>query len=181
MKNSRSGVTLIELVVIIVVLGLAIPVLLTNWANVAWRSVRSEGMTESAFFAQELLEEMRSKRFDEQTIFPWTDPASFSSADPGENKNDRRTFDDIDDYVQAADPWVTVPIAGYMRSATVEYANLSSSGVWQQCPLPNTCSAAAVTDCASCDQCCYKRITVRVSRADRLIENVTMSTIMAGY
>jgi Tfp pilus assembly protein PilE len=181
MNNSRRGVTLIELVVIIVVLGLAIPVLLSNWANVAWRSIRSEGVTEAAFFSQELLEEIRSKRYDEATVFPWSASANFSLADPTENKNDRRTFDDIDDYVQATDPVITSPSPGYLRAAALEYVNLSSTGVWQACSLPNICSAAAVTDCASCNQCCYKRITVRVSRADRLIDNVTVSTIMAGY
>jgi len=168
-----------EMVVIIVVMSLAIPVLMTMWSNVAWRSARSETMTDAVFYGQELMEEIKSKRFDEKIAFPWTNSSNLTT-DSGENSNNKATFDDIDDFVNATDPLVTAPAPNYIRSVNVSYVLLNSTNVWQPCSLPVTCSSPSVTDCSSCSQCCYKAITVITARTDNPLENVTLNTIISG-
>jgi type II secretory pathway pseudopilin PulG len=59
----EKGLTLIEMVVIIVVIGIAIPVLMRMWSDVAIRSADSETVSDATFFAQELMEQIRSKKF----------------------------------------------------------------------------------------------------------------------
>lgn len=175
-KLSLAGFTLIELVTTIVVLGLAIPVLLTSWANVAWRANRSEVMADATYYAQQLMEEIKSKRFDENEALPWTSSASFG-VDTGESSASKATFDDIDDFSGATDANVTAPASGYTRSASIDYVRLNGSN-WTTCGA-TVCNSTA--DCTLCGSCCYKRIRVSVSRADNAVSNLSLTTIMSGY
>lgn len=162
MKN--KGLTVIELVVVIVVLGLAIPPLLTMWADVAWRSAASELLADSAFYAQQLMEEIKSKNFDESQSSPWTSSASFGP-DGGENSNDRATFDDVDDFVGCTDASVTTPGTGYARSAAVSYVTLNVS-TWDEVP-----SGASN----------YKRIVVTVSRSGGSALPVSLTALVSSH
>lgn len=177
LHTTRKGITLIEMVVVIAVLGMAIPVLLSAWANVAWRAVRSEAVADAAFYGEELMEWAKSKRFDEKTTAPWTGSAAFG-VDAGESGANMNTFDDVDDFVNASDIRVTQSPGGFRRSAAVEYVYLNTApnpDAWISCGAVN---CGAVTDCAACAQCCYKRITVTVSHAANLISPVTLTTIV---
>ncbi|OGX24123.1 MAG: hypothetical protein A3J51_06485 [Omnitrophica WOR_2 bacterium RIFCSPHIGHO2_02_FULL_45_21] len=158
-----KGLTIIEMVVVIVVLGMAIPPLLTSWANIAWRSARSESLADAAFYAQALMEEIKSKRFDQRTTAPWTASADLGP-DSGENSNNKDSFNDVDDFLGCIDTKVTSPAASYNRSATVNYAALSGT-TWQD--------SASITN--------FKRITVTVSRSDGLANDVNLVTIVAAY
>lgn len=166
---TRKGLTLIEMVSIIVVLGLAIPVLLTMWADVAWRSSRSEVVSDAIFYAQQLMEEIRSKDYDENPTEPWTNPGNL-----GTDGEAYPNFDDVDDF----DGYADTPVTGYSRSASVEYVNLSGSN-WQTCAAFVNC--VAKTDCSPCSQCCFKRITVNVWRTDNLVRDIKLITIVSGY
>ncbi|MFC1592391.1 type II secretion system protein [Candidatus Omnitrophota bacterium] len=64
MKTCARGVTMVELVTVIVVIGLAIPTLLLMWQNLAYRAGRTEAMVQAGFYAQELMEEIRAQDFD---------------------------------------------------------------------------------------------------------------------
>jgi hypothetical protein len=162
------------MIVVIVVLGLAIPVLLSAWANVAWRASRSEAIADATFYAEELMEWVKCKRFDEKTAAPWTNPVSLG-VDTGESSGNMNTFDDVDDFVNATDTRVTQSPGGYRRSVAVEYVNLNTS-VWASCGAGYNC--VSVTDCSACNQCCYKRITVTVRHNANLIGDVSLSTIV---
>ena len=59
----EKAMTLIEMAVIIVVIGIAIPVLMRMWSDVAIRSADSETLSDATFLAQELMEQIRSKKF----------------------------------------------------------------------------------------------------------------------
>ncbi|MFH0853353.1 MAG: hypothetical protein V1853_03010 [bacterium] len=166
------------MVAIIVVMSLAIPTMLTMWANVAWKSSSSEALADAFFYAQELMEVIKSKRFDEKTIAPYYTNSNNFGVDPDENSNNNATFDDVDDFVNATDSWVTTPATKYIRFANVSYVFLNSTNSWQPCPLPVICTA--VTDCSSCDQCCYKRVAVGVSHQGNLVNNLTLTTIVSG-
>ncbi|MBU1998635.1 MAG: hypothetical protein ABIG46_01720 [Candidatus Omnitrophota bacterium] len=158
-KNQR-GVSLIELVTIIVVLGIAIPVLLNMWAVVAERSVRTESMAEAGLYAEELMEIIKSKSFDENATTPW----SALGRDTGESAGNSALYDDVDDFIGCTDPAITTPAAGYSRSASISYMSLTG-GTWG--------TIAGPTD--------FKRIVVTVSRTDNLVNNVNLTTIVSGF
>lgn len=155
----NGGLTIIELVVVIVVLGLAIPPLLTSWANIGWRSARSESLADATFYVQQLLEEIKSKRFDENTAGPWS---SSLGPESGESRtgSGASAFDDLDDFNGYPDS----PATRYNRSAAVDYVTLSGT-TWQ--------NSGSITN--------FKRITVTVSRSDGLAGDVSLVTIVAAY
>lgn len=158
--SSRAGVSLIELVAVIVVIGVSIPALLTGWADISWRSVQAESLADATSYGQALMEEVLSRRFDEVTIAPWTAPAQFACARSDENdETSRLKFDDIDDYQGFSEPLT----GGYVRSVSVDYLNLSASA-WQQ--------SATATD--------YKRVRVAVVRSSRAGTNITLETLVGA-
>jgi hypothetical protein len=162
----KKGLTLFEMVTIIVVMGLAIPVLLNMWADVARRSGRSESIAEAGFYAEELMEEVKSKRFDQNSTAPW-------STTLGREGETYPNFNDVDDFNGYSDN----PATGYNRSCTVGYAVLNGT-TWQSC---GATSCTVSTDCTQCTACCYKRIQVTVSRTDNLASDVSLVTIVAAY
>lgn len=174
---SRRGITLIEMVAVIVVLGIAIPPLLTSFGDIAWRSGRAESIADGSFYAQELMEEVKSKAFDENSIRPFTSSSGFSAAEPGESKANSSTFDDVDDFVGCTDAAVSSPATGYSRSVGVDYAYLSGSA-WTACGA-TTCATS--TNCSTCAACCYKRITVTVSRSDNQLPPTSEITIVSVH
>ncbi len=156
----RAGVSLIELVAVIVVIGVSIPALLTGWADISWRSVQAESLADATSYGQALMEEVLSRRFDEVSVSPWTAAAQFAGGRQDENdENGRQDFDDIDDYQGFNES----PAGGYVRSVSVNYMNLSGSS-WQQ--------SATVTD--------YKRVRVSVVRSGRAGANITLESLVAA-
>lgn len=174
----EKGITLIEMTVVIVVLGISIPVLLNMWSQVAWNSSRSEATADAAFYAQQLMEEIRSKRFDEEAGYPWTASLGPDTTTKGLDGTNNETltgssnWDDIDDFNGYSD----TPATGYTRSVTVSYFRLNASA-WQSCSVA---SCVAPSNCTNCNECCYKRIQVKVSRAN-LASDVSLVTIVSGY
>ena len=172
---SKKGFTLMEMLAVIVLMGAAIPPLLTMWADIAWRSGRTEAIADAQFYAQELMEEIKSKSFDERKINDtgprWSNPGEFGVFDGGESA--RADFDDVDDFSAYSD----IPSSGYSRSVAVDYVRLSASNIWQNCAL--ACSNT-ITNCSTCDQCCYKRITVTVSRGG-MVNNISLTTIVSTH
>ncbi len=119
-RPSPSGVTLIEVVLAIVIVGTVIPVLLTLHASVARPAVQAEMMIRAGDLAHALLEEIESKRFDEQ-LEPepgasgmWTTPLG---PEAGET---RTTYDDVDDFHGFSET-LTGGLIGFSRSVQVEY------------------------------------------------------------
>ena len=47
-------------------MGVAIPPLMTMWADTAWRSGKAESSADAGFYAQELMEEIKTKAYDEK-------------------------------------------------------------------------------------------------------------------
>ena len=175
---TSKGLTLLEIIIVIVVLGVAIPPLLNMWVDISWRSVRSEALADASFYAQELMEEIKSKRYDEKTAAPWTDTSNFGAAYDGENSGNRNTFDDADDFVNCTDATVINPSSGYSRSASVEYARLNTaSNTWEGCGS-QICQPSS--NCTACNECCYKRITISVSRPN-LTSDVNLVTIVSAH
>lgn len=175
---TSKGLTLIEIIVVIVVLGLAIPPLLNMWANVAWRSGRSEALADAAFYIQELMEEIKTKRFDENTTSPWSTNLGIDNTTKGldnatnETIAARSNWDDIDDFHNATD----IPATGYNRTVSIRYVILNTTN-WQACP---SATCGAIINCTSCNECCYKQVTVSVSGRG-LTNDTAMTTIISTH
>jgi type II secretory pathway pseudopilin PulG len=176
MKDAHAkGITLIEMIMVIIVLGIAIPALLRSWADVSWRSVRSEALADSTFFAQAMMEEIESKQFDENISSPWSAPLGPEGGESREGSGNAG-FDDVDDYNEYSD----VPAAGYTRCVTVDYVALSGT-TWEGTCAPSFPSGCAAPVCSSSDTTAFKRIIVRVSRNDGIIRDVHLTALKGAY
>jgi len=112
-KNGRAF-TLIELIITIVLLGIAIPLIGMAIYEGLQRNIDVGTSLQSTQFVEQLCEEIRSRRFDENTIPPW------SAALGGDGGETRGTWDDIDDYDGLNEP---VPgFSAYAQSVNVQYA-----------------------------------------------------------
>ena len=174
-RNRISGMTLIEMVMTIVVLGIAIPALLRSFADVSWRSVRSETLADGTYYAQGLMEEIMSKKFDEKSAPAWTAPLA---AESGESRpaTGAASFDDIDDYNGYADS----PFPGYSRCVTLDYISLSGS-TWAGTCSPSTPTSCTAPVCNAPNVTDFKRIIVRIRRSDNLGGEVTLVAIKGVY
>jgi len=155
--RKNTGMSLIEMIVAIVVVGLAVPALTRNWVDVTLRSARSEAMADSVFYGQQLMEEITAKRFDEELNPPWTPKAQFGP-DSGETSKDE--FDDVDDF----DGYANTTADGFTRAVRVDYVGLTGT-VWNQVGTESE----------------FKRIQVSVSKSRVGVQNVTMATIVGRY
>ncbi len=90
LRNQR-GVTLIDLIVIIVIVAIALPPMIGLLIQVTRQSTFGVTVTRANHLASTLFEEMRSKRGDENA----TAASATLGPDPGET---RATYDDVDDY-----------------------------------------------------------------------------------
>ena len=158
---SNKGITLIELVIAVVIVGIAIPVLVRNWADVTIRSVQSETISDAAFYAEQLMEEIKSKRFDERTEPAWTAANFFGArrADESDETN-RSRYDDVDDY----DGFTEALPRSFVSLVSVQYANLTGT-TWQAI-------ASGTTD--------FKRVTVNISRKN-IPNAATLVTVIGRY
>ncbi len=161
MKN--KGLTLMEMVAVITVMALAIPVLLRLHADVARKSIRAEAISAATFYAEEMMEEVRMRHFDNNTSSPWS---STLGPESGEVYPD--TYDDIDDFNGRTD----TPATGYTRTVTVDYVALGS---------PETINGSTATPWVHSDSTTsYKRVVVSVSRTDNEVANLDLEVIMVG-
>jgi hypothetical protein len=163
-----------ELVATIVVAGLAIPALLSMWSAISFQVVRNEGTADAVIYSQALMEEIASKDFDEHSESPW----SSALGRDGENIANASTYNDVDDFIGTTDSRITTPAPGYSRWASVEYVTLNATNTWTACPTPYVC--ADVNNCTTCNECCYKRITVNVKRNNFPL-NISVAEVVAGY
>ena len=149
------AVTLVEMITFIVVMGIAIPTLIMVFAHLSSNAARTEDYSRATFFAEQLLEEIRSKKFDENDTAPWS---TTLGVDTGETSSDKTTFDDVDDFIRCAgsdsaylacmDEEVTFTNFGYICWVDVEYVELIGSS-WQAALNPPTD---------------YKRVTVSIKK-----------------
>ena len=172
--KSRSGFSLIEIIMIIVVVSIAIPALLILVGGEAGRGVEPELRITATNVAQQLMDEIMTKCWDENVVSGSTctgtmttysdlgyDPASV----PAEVLNDLTTYDDVDDY-RSGVPAVNVGGVSYSRSVQVCYvpdSNLNSTS-------PCVTASGSGTN--------YKRIAVTTTSGST---SVTLTTVMTNY
>lgn len=155
MRDDR-GFTLIDVIILMIVLAIALPVLVMALGQHAGMGVDFELQTSSAQQAQALMEEIKSKCWDEyQSTASDCSGAGTASAALGPDGTESRTqctgtsadpFDDVDDY------------SGYSETCTmngVQYTRDAEVCYVAQADL-ETCQGAASD---------YKRIRVAVTTA----------------
>ncbi|MCK9594910.1 MAG: type II secretion system protein [Candidatus Omnitrophica bacterium] len=152
-RLNNRGLTLIELIVIIVVMGLAIPALIANLATITWRSTQSQAIGDSLSYARSLLEEIKVKDF--------SDPDDPDNTTLGVNADDvYPNYNDVDDYNGYND----TPASGFSRRVAVDYVNLSSNQ-WSD----------------SADPTDFKRVNVTVSSSAGFSGNITLEYVASAY
>ena len=171
-RGGNDGFTLIELIMIIVVLAIAIPVLLIMLGQGAKQSVNAELEIAATNVGQALMEEIRSKCWDETaTSVPNCGGIVTPSAiqtDAGEGGAGGRTFctgnpnlyDDVDDY------------NGYSETCT--WGGVSYTTGVQVCYVQ-----AAVLDACVAGPTDYKRVQVTVTNAT--VGSTVLVTVMTNY
>lgn len=147
--RGERGATLVEMIIVIVVVGMAVPALMTNFATVSVRSLKAEAVGDAAFYAEQLLEEIGSKEF--------VDPDASGNTALGPNSGESYpAYNDVDDFAgftQTDGPFTT--------AVAVNYANLSGT-TWV--------TTATATD--------YKLVTITVRNARNMV-NTVMSTLIS--
>ena len=143
---NEKGHSLVELIVAVVVLSFALLGLLNLFFNIAIGNVQAKYRDTANLLAQELTEEIKSKRFDEFSQKDGTGNWSVIGVDSGETASTKSTFDDVDDYNSLPAENLTNPYAGYTRTAVVNYVS------------PSDLNGTSTRDQS------YKRATVTVKR-----------------
>lgn len=123
----ERGFTIIELVVAIVVLGIAVPPLLAFFAQTGEASVRSERETTAYFLAMEKIEEVVADRHASGRGYAYLDAANYPSENPvsGFASYQRSVaFEEVD----PSDLETAQSGSGYMKATvTVSYSGPSGS------------------------------------------------------
>lgn len=195
LRNQR-GVTLVELVILLVIAAIALPTLMIYFIQTMNHTAEAQMGTVGLGLAQELMEEVRAKRWDENVPIPNGVPTGANALGPeaGESRCDPAapmctSYDDIDDYNfpdAAPNSGITDPhgnplpaYAGYLYRVKVCYVNGPQSvGDGGDNANGGACVAGA-TD--------YKKITVTVmwgecaDSASPRCGRMQLDTVMANY
>lgn len=102
--SDRSGFSLVELIVSLMILALVYTITLKVFTGQTTMQAESELTSKAIFLARMTWTEVTAKRFDENRTAPWTSTGSF-----GLDANDGGSYDDLDDYYG----YVNSSIPGY--------------------------------------------------------------------
>jgi len=144
-KDSRSGRghTLIELLIGMVILAFAILSLIQLFSNLSVQRVHASYRNNATLLAQELTEEIMSKKFDENGEKDINGNWSNIGIDTGETSGDKSTYDDVDDFNGWSETMGS-PFSGFTRTVDVIYV------------APGSLDASSTIDNS------YKRVNVKV-------------------
>jgi MSHA pilin protein MshD len=164
-----AGFSYIEVLMAVMILALALVPLLSQFYVGFQGNINAEIVTQATDLANDLMEEIKGRRFDENE-FP-DEPVSSASfgTDFGEDPANRSTFDDVDDYdnwsqspPEALDGTVLSDFDKFTRSVQVDYVRLNVD-TWQ------TTGSSTY----------YKRIIVRVTHPK--LDEKTVESIISHY
>ncbi len=149
-KNLQSGLTLVDVVIGIIFLAVAFV-----GTTYAIRSIEEQGFTSEVLIrgtslGNSIMEVMRSLRFDENYVEPWSNPLGPEEGNPAD-------YDDVDDYFQGY-PWTYTDYTGFTAKTRVFYVDPDVS-------LDD--SVGTITN--------YKKIIVHVYHS-RLIDKITITS-----
>jgi len=153
---SEKGTTLIEVIAAIVVAGIGASGFVSLYLSAMSGYAEAEVRTVASFFAQGLMDEIATKRYDEHYVAPFS--ASLGT-DASENPADKTAFDDVDDFNGWSE--AATGFSGYTLSASVQYVSEGS------------------LDEASGSPTGFKRITVEVLVGGETV--MVLKSVVSGW
>lgn len=144
-KKGERGFSLIEIVISMLVLTVVFGGVLSMMMNFSVKNVLEQNRRTAAMAAKELMEEIKSKKFDQLSTQNVVTGWSALGVDAGETAGTKSTFNDVDDYNGLSETLAS-PFTGFTRSTTVSY--VSSAAI-------DTATASRLND--------YKKVTVSVA------------------
>lgn len=133
--NSK-GLTLIELVISMVVMSVALMSLVAVFSTISVQMQSAEFLRTARMLAQEQVEEIRARRFDENASKDGSGNWSTAmGADAGETATDKNTFDDVDDFHGWSEN-LTGSFSSFSRSVSISYVSVSSPDTPLAIPAP---------------------------------------------
>lgn len=166
-SHGQKGFTIIDTALMIVLLAIAIPPLLHLFAETAVTGAKSSILPTANVLAIELMEEVKSTKFDELSAKNGSGNWSGTlGPDAGETATNKSTFDDVDDFNGWAQNF-GAGYPGYTASVSVNYVTSSnlSSPLTIPSPMPNNWTPS------------YKLIRVTVSNP-AMPAGITLATIV---
>jgi len=149
----NRGFTMIELVLAIVVMAIALPPLMRLFSETAVTAAQVDRIPAAASLASELMEEIKSRKFDELSDKVNGNWSTTLGSDTGEGTT-KANFDDVDDF----NGWTqsfAAPFADYSATVSVAYVSYTdlNTALTMPSPVPNNWTPS------------YKRIAVTISNA----------------
>mgnify|MGYP001597494873 FL=1 len=166
----RKGFTLIEVVMIIVILGIIMPGIMLYFITGVKDSAIPQRRTTAIFLAEALMEEIKSKRWDEVTTINAT--CSNATLPLVAEEATRNLYDDIDDF-NILNSAPNTPPANSQGTSMSDYPNYT-----QQAEIIYVNAGALDTSVAG--PTCYKRILVRITDTTNS-ENIDLVSLMTSY
>ena len=159
--KETKGLTLIEIMLAITILVIAIIPLMKMLGD-ALRGAQTFGdISIATQLAQDLMEEIKSKKWDETT--PYDGGASPGGSAIGPDGGETpATYDDIDDYHDPINPYDTIDNK-FSRTVEVEYVNVPDGGI--------ITTSGVATD--------FKRITITIEWPNH--KPLVVTTVRANY
>lgn len=164
---NKKGFTLIEVVMVIVILGIMLPGIMLYFIQGVKNSVDSQRRTTAIFLAEGLMEEIKSKRWDQVAVIDATCSNASLVFNDGEARNAYNDIDDFNGMNNTPSPvnsqgTVMINYPGFQQQVTVSYVN----------PADLTTAVAGPT--------CYKRILVTITDTG-INETVSLVSLMTSY
>ena len=166
-NHPSKGFSLIEVVLLISLLAIAIPPLLQLFAETIVSGAGAAVLPTANVLGNELMEEVKSARFDDLTqkssFGNWS---TTMAVDAGENAANKTTFDDVDDF-NGWSQGFGAAFPGYLATVTVSYvvSNALNTPLTIPSPTPNNWTPS------------YKLIQVTMTNPG-LPSGVTLATIV---
>jgi MSHA pilin protein MshD len=174
----KSGFSLIEIVMIIVVVSIAIPALLIMVGQEAKFGIESEIRVTATNVAQQLMEAIRLKSWDQNMPIP---PGTASSTLGPDGETTQADYNDVDDF-NKLDP------SASGCTDTVSVNNVSFTRAVDVCYVAdgalNTClgSKSGCTWSGGATPTDYKKITVTITApGTNWNSSVTLTTVVTNY
>jgi len=145
--RDQRGVTLIDLIITIIILAIAVPPMVGVFITSTRNSTFGVTMARANHLASNLLEEVRSKRWDENT------GAASATLGPDTGES-RATYDDVDDFIVVVNESPPKDSQGVAMSGFTGFRQEVSVCYVASADL-NTCLGSGTSN--------YKKITVTVT------------------
>lgn len=163
----KRGFTFLEIVLAVALLAVALPPLLHLFAETAVTGAKVDSLPRASALASELMEEIKSRKFDELASKNGNGNWSTSlGIDAGENAANKSTFDDVDDFNGWSQNFGP-NFSNYTATVSVSYvsSNDLNTPMTIPGPVPNNWTPS------------YKRIVVTVSNA-ALAGSIQLATVV---